>query len=298
MLRPQAEQDDAAGLEVDGDHGRASGHEVLASQPARRDDAGVRVAGRHGDLLRREALGQREERAVVVEAVRVGGDARAERVRRVDLDLDDGARREVLVACQPALQVLHRQREPIDRKIARVAHHHQRAAGRDERLQRVHAVLTDAAPVLRPRRRRLAARQDAGRLLVGEDDGVEPIAQRAGLDVRVVERRVRELVLFEHPARPALVHAGGPGLIDADAGRFHRGRGTARLLRDGAHLEAQGSRHVLHRLQRHPRRVDRRNPGACCRGAAREAQRRARLEQPVDRDSALGPRVVEGEHAA
>ena len=77
------------------------------------------------------------------------------------------------------------------------------------------AVVADAAAVLRPDRRssRCPRRCLRGCWSASRID-VELLAELAGLDVGVVERLRRELVLLEHPARPALVHVGRPRLIE------------------------------------------------------------------------------------
>jgi hypothetical protein len=59
------------------------------------------MAGHDARALGIEALGQLEERAVDVETERIGGDAVADRMLRIDLEVEDGARREMLIARQP-----------------------------------------------------------------------------------------------------------------------------------------------------------------------------------------------------
>ena len=137
------------------------------------------------------------------------------------------------------------------------------------------------------------------RLLVGEEDDVEPVAEPPGLHVRVVQRGVGELVLLDHPPRPAFVHAGGPRLVEAEARGLEGQRRAGRPLRQRAGLQSQRGRHLLHRLQRHAGDLHRRfrAPPAPCRGA-RRGDRRAGLQQPVDRDGALGAGVVEREDGA
>ena len=55
--------------------------------------------------------------------------------------------------------------------------------------------------------------------LVGQDDGVEAVAEFAGLDVGVVQLGVVEAVVVEDEARPAFIHRGIVGLVDGDARR-------------------------------------------------------------------------------
>ena len=125
---------------------------VISSSPRSQPDATtlvVRIARDDRRPLRREPFDQREERAVVVEAVGLGGHAVADRMRRVDFDLEDRAGREVLIARQPALQVADRHGEVLDRERRGRAERHQRAAGRDELLERVDSLGADPAAVLR-----------------------------------------------------------------------------------------------------------------------------------------------------
>ena len=60
VLRPQAEQHDAAGIHLDRHDGGAAGHDFLAPQPARRDDVHGRIARDDGGPDRREAFDRRE----------------------------------------------------------------------------------------------------------------------------------------------------------------------------------------------------------------------------------------------
>ena len=81
MLRAQAEQHDPARVHVDRHDRGAAGHQLFAFQPARRDD--VRCsdsARRRSSSATMKPFDQAEERAVVVEAVGVGGHAVADRV--------------------------------------------------------------------------------------------------------------------------------------------------------------------------------------------------------------------------
>ncbi len=66
----------------------------------------------------------------------------------------------------------------------------------------------------------LHAIHDLARGHFGDDDGVELIAQVAGLNVGVVQAREGEVELFEDPARPALVDVAGPWLIDRRCAAF------------------------------------------------------------------------------
>src|SRR5439155_4352969 len=173
--------------------------------------------------LRGEAFDDGEERAVDVEAVRLGCDAVADRMLRVDLDPQDRPRREMLIARQPFLQVAHRNRQPVNREIACAAHRDERAAVGDELLQALDARLADPAAILGTYRARLVAVDDAPRILIGEDGSVELLPELAAASVGVVDRRETELVLLERPARPPLVHvAAGPRLIHRDPGRPER----------------------------------------------------------------------------
>ena len=123
----------------------------------------------------------------------------------------------------------------------RRAQRDERAALGDEALEVVDAVVADAAAVLGPDRQRVEAVEDLARRLVGQDDRVEPLPQAARADVGVVDRRRRELVLLEHPARPALVDvAAGPRRVQPDARRADGDR--AGRVGDGRGVDAGGHR--------------------------------------------------------
>jgi hypothetical protein len=138
----------------------------------------------------------------------------------VDLELEDGAGGEVLVARQPLLQVAHGDRQLLDREIARVAHRHQRSTVGDELLQLLETRLADAAAIFGTDARRLVAVDDVARGLIGDDDRVEFLAEPAGPDVGVVDRRQVELVSLELSThRVQFVHvAAGPRLHIATRG--------------------------------------------------------------------------------
>ena len=131
-----------------------------------------------------------------------------------------------------ALDVPHRNRQTIDREIGRRAERDERAAFRDEAGEVLDADLADAAAVFRPDAFGVEAVDDLARRLIGQDDRVEALPQSAAADVGVVNGRRRELVLLEHPARPALVDvAAGPGRVQrrsaASAAGARRRRGTS-----------------------------------------------------------------------
>src|SRR5260221_11728621 len=119
------------------------------------------------------------------------------------------------------LQVAHRNRQLLDREIARFAHRDERSALGDELFEVVDAGLADAAAILGANGRRVEAVDDPARILIGDDDRVELLAQLAVANLRVVDGRQVEFVLLEHPARPALVHiAARPRLIHGAARRL------------------------------------------------------------------------------
>jgi hypothetical protein len=90
-----------------------------------------------------------------------------------------------------SLEVMHRDRQVFDGQVARVAHGDERAAVRHELLQLLHAGVADAAAIFG-----LIAGvgcDDVARVLIGDDDRVELLAELAGADVGVVDRRQVEL---------------------------------------------------------------------------------------------------------
>ena len=290
VLGPDAEEHDAPWAQVDRHDRRTSCHQLLAPQPARRRDVGRRVAGEHRGLGRREALDRGEERAVRVETVGLFGHAVAERLAGVNLQPEDGARRRVLLAAQPALQVAHRHREPIDRQIRGRAKRDQRAALRDESREVLDAGLADAAAVLGAHRRGVVAVDNVAWRLIRKDEHVVEAPEPAAPDVGVVDRRDLELVLFEHPPRPPFVDvAPGPRRVhrharppEGDGARHNR-----RLCLAGADLQAELARDGLHRVTR----------DAAGRNLRRlvERQARAGLEEAVDRRCRVRTRVCERE---
>ena len=201
--------------------------------------------------------------------------------------LEDRARREVLIAREPALQVLDRDGKRSIARSRRRAQRDQRAAfgdelasGRRARRRRCRRGIRAGCSARRSRRRSRAALW-SGRMIASNF-----CAQLAGADVGVVDRRQVELVLLEHPARPAFVHvAAGPRRVHADARRLDRASalrpGGASAARD---LEAELARDRVERL-----------PAARCTATARRAtvplerQLRAVLQQAVDRFAASGP---------
>jgi len=197
---------------------------AISSSPFSHPDATtfvVRVARDDARALRVEALGQLEERAVDVEAVGRGRHAVADRVLRVDFDVENRPGRE---NAGRASDPFFRLRTGIGSfSIARsqaIAHRDQRAAGGDELLE----LPTPASPmpprVLRPNLIRVVAVDDPAWILIGDDDRVEALAQLAGANVGRCGSRSVELVLLEHPPRPSLVHVpAGPRLIHRHARR-------------------------------------------------------------------------------
>ena len=136
-------------------------------------------------------------------------------------------------------RVAHGQVELLDRRT-RVAAENATSVppAFDELAQRGRAFLLQAARVLRRQLGEVAhlavlalglAGRDDFRGHVGQDDRVERGGELAGADGLVVEGLRLEAVLLEHEARPALVHRGGPGLVEAHARRgqrLDRARGT------------------------------------------------------------------------
>ena len=82
---------------------------------------------------------------------------------RVDLEPQDRAGREMLIAAEALLQVLHRNRQLLNRQVARVPHRDQRAAFGDELLEVLDAGLANAASIFRADRRRVEAVDDGAR---------------------------------------------------------------------------------------------------------------------------------------
>src|SRR5947208_5623691 len=111
MLRPQSEQHDLPWVHVDRHDSGASGHQFLALQPARGNHIHVWIARDDAGALRVESFGELEERTVDVEPVGLGGHAVTERMLRVDLELQDRARSEMLIAAEPFFQILYRNRQ-------------------------------------------------------------------------------------------------------------------------------------------------------------------------------------------
>jgi CRP-like cAMP-binding protein len=78
--------------------------------------------------------------------------------------------------------------------------------------------VADAAAILRADRVRGEAVDQFARRLVRQDDRIELLAQAAFANLTVVNRGDAELVLFQHPPRPAFVGvAARPGIVQPDA---------------------------------------------------------------------------------
>src|SRR5581483_11764587 len=152
VLRTEPEEHHVSRIHVDRHDGGPAGHQFLALQPPGGEHAGVRIPCDDARFLRRKSFDQREERAVDVEPVCVRRDAVAERVGRINFEPQDRAGSEVLVPRQSFLQIPHRNRQPLDRQVARIAHRNERSTVRDELLETVDAGLADAAAILRPDR--------------------------------------------------------------------------------------------------------------------------------------------------
>src|SRR4029453_11454992 len=137
----------------------------------------------------------------------------ANRVGGIDLDVDDGARSEMLIAGQTCLEVLHGNPEPLDGEIGGGAKGDERAALSDELAERLNTLIANAATILGADILAGRAINDCLGRLVGENDRVVAITESACTNVGVVERRRRKPVLLEHPAGPSFIHVStAPGL--------------------------------------------------------------------------------------
>src|SRR4029453_11013567 len=110
----------------------------------------------------------------------------ADRMRGVDLNVENRPRREMLIARRAALQIADRYREVLDSKPGRRPERDQRSAGIDELLQRRDPLLPDAAAIFGPDRGPRASVHDLLRILIRKDDGVEPLLEIAGTHIVVV----------------------------------------------------------------------------------------------------------------
>src|SRR4030095_3891443 len=112
----------------------------------------VGIPRNYRSSLRREALHQRKERAVVVEAKSLARHARTELMRSVYLNAHDGAGREMLVSSETALEVAHRNRKFVDRQVTARSQSNQRPALPHKSSQRFEAFFADTAAILRTNR--------------------------------------------------------------------------------------------------------------------------------------------------
>ncbi len=103
----------------------------------------------------------------------------------------------------------------VDREITGVIHCDERAALFDEPLEARGAFRTETSSVLPGHRSHQVAVEDRPRILVGQDDRVES-RKITATDVGVGEGLELELVVFEDPPRPPLVHVGDPALVEPD----------------------------------------------------------------------------------
>ena len=109
---------------------------------------------------------------------------------------------------------MNRKIEAIDGQIGRSVDADERAAAAREFLEVDDALLADAAHVLRWGGVLGPPLEDAPDAERGQDNAIVSIAQAAGADLGIMDRRILKLEVIEHEARPTLVHAGGPGLIE------------------------------------------------------------------------------------
>jgi hypothetical protein len=186
--------------------------------------------------------------------------------------------------------VRDRQLEVLDRR-SRWRHRMRQCGRRLDEARSAGALLADAAGELgrHPALRR--GPQDAGGVLVRQDDDVEAATGRRA-DVGVVHGRDIELVLVQHEAGPALVHVRGPRAVQRDARpRRTERHGGRRRARDADEVEAELAGELLDTRRVCAPASMTNVPASQLRPPTRNAARRdahalARAEQPVQGDSA------------
>src|SRR5262249_56258887 len=140
-------------------------------------------------------------------------------MRRIGRALDDRPAQEEFLRSESGDDVSDRQPELLNRERARVAHTDERAAAADELLEALQIRSGELIAVLRPNLPSFtsAAAAASTRLraghrhacVVGDDQHVDLLAERRG-EVLWMNEQETEAVLFEHPARPPLVHRAAP----------------------------------------------------------------------------------------
>jgi hypothetical protein len=233
-------------------------------------------------------------------------------VRRVDQDAQHGARRVQriargrggatavgvgtaarLAAAPRAHDAADRQPERSRRQLGRVVEQQQRAPRLDERLQRGSALRAQPTRVLRRRLSRGHAALGLAQRHVGDHQHVVARPQVARAHRRVGDALVRDLVLVEQPARPALVHVAGPRLVQPHPWRRAQ-RAAGRQRGHRAAVGARAGRRVVGALEHERPGRRRRAAGERDRGL-RHAHRHAATERR-HRDR-VAARVARVEHA-
>ena len=184
-----------------------------------------KVAGNERRALRRvfgerdalEVLGHRENGAAADEDLGLLLHPRHHGVIRIDLQLEDRARQEELVAGQVLGRVLDREVELVDGEHAAVVQTNEGSTFAHECVHDPHALAADTAGVAGGHRALSAALDEGVGAEVREDDDVEALVQIAGLHVGGSHRDRLEAIHLEHPAGPTLVHVAAPGPVEADA---------------------------------------------------------------------------------
>ena len=124
---------------------------------------------------------------------------------------------------------------------------------------------------------------DDGVADVGEEQNVNLFFEGAVFDFLVAQVGIGEFVALQQPARPALVHAGDPGLVEADAGGGDlvgfTGGGSAQSANGDVNLGGEGGElAVIHLVGGQVDVADL----SSHRGLLEPVERFARFQEPVD----------------
>src|SRR6187551_3098701 len=206
ILRPESEQHNVSLSTPHIDHGRFPCELLSTKKPPGYQRIDTRVVtiprnNRHARLVRHAECRRPLEPDRLLRR-RISG---SQRIRSIELDAQDRARRIKVSRPHTVELILHRERECADSVITRVIESDQRATIIDESGERFSAGGAESAL---ERIGVLAERTicNLSRALFGKDDRVESRAQAARTNVTRCNSRKGNPVLIEDPPCPSFVH--------------------------------------------------------------------------------------------
>ncbi len=303
MLHPEAQERDPAFAHSSLDDGGLLGDGALAHQPPALKEAVLRV-GRHHVI----ALGKRRHDAPLALEARglathveggapceksapVRRHAPGERLRRVEINVEYGSGNEEVRVVLPLRHVAHVNPEDGERELRRTVHGDERTPRAGELVQMREAGSRHASRVGLRHRPLGETRDHTVKVVVGEQDHVEPRRKASGAQVLVVDRLEGELELLEHPAGPTLVDVPSPRVVNAEPRRRERHE-VSRCLRESLHDEPELARERGHAASRGFDDEGTRGPAVEARGRSGDGD--AFLQQAIHGDERIVHPRIEG----